>query len=157
VTVNVRIAVGTIGDPDAGTEDGPMTRVLVVHHDIDVADIEVEALRHAGYEVDQCGGPTHALTACPVMRGQPCWQVDAADVVLYDAWAAGDGAADLTADLRVLYPRLPVVLTTSGMELDWEEKDPARRTTTVVGAPTRANLAAAIEEALAKARAPVAD
>lgn len=132
-----------------------MTRVLVVHHDVDLADLEVDALRRAGYEVDQCGGPTHALSACPVMRGQPCWQVDAADVVVYDAWAAGDGGADLMADLRVLYPKLPVVLTSTGMELDWEDKDPAERTTSVAGVPTRTNLAAAIEESLAKARPPV--
>jgi DNA-binding NtrC family response regulator len=133
-----------------------MTRVLVVHHDVDLADLEVEALRHAGYEVDQCGGPTHAILSCPVMRGQPCWQVDAADVVVYDAWAAGDGAGDLMADLRVVYPDIPIVLTSSGMELDWEEQDPARRTASVAGAPTRANLAAAVEEALAKARVAVA-
>ena len=27
-----------------------MTRVLVVHHDVDVADIEVDDLRRAGYD-----------------------------------------------------------------------------------------------------------
>ena len=34
-----------------------MTRVLLVYHDVDVADIEADELRRAGYEVDRCAGP----------------------------------------------------------------------------------------------------
>ena len=34
-----------------------MTRVLVVHHDPDQADIEVDRLRREGHEVQQCAGP----------------------------------------------------------------------------------------------------
>ena len=94
-----------------------MTRVLVVHHDLDMADEEVASMRRAGYEVDQCAGPTHALHACPVMRGLPCWQVDWADVVVYDEWAAGNGGGELTEDLRILYPDKPVVLTSLGASL----------------------------------------
>jgi hypothetical protein len=120
-----------------------------------MADLEVEALRHAGYEVEQCGGPTHALTACPVMHGVPCWQVDWADVVVYDAWAAGDGAHDLTVDIRAVYPNKPIILTSSGMDLSWENEDPSGRTSVVSGPPTRANLSAAIEAALAQGQPPV--
>jgi DNA-binding NtrC family response regulator len=130
-----------------------MTRVLVVHHDVDAADLEVEALRHAGYEVQQCGGPTHALTACPVMHGAPCWQVDWADVVLYDAWAAGDGSATLTEDIRRVYPQKPVILTSSGMGLTWET-DADEWTMAIDGPPTRERLAAAVEAAMAKKHAP---
>ena len=34
-----------------------MTRVLVVNHDTDLADQEVDSLRRRGYEVKECLGP----------------------------------------------------------------------------------------------------
>jgi hypothetical protein len=40
-----------------------MTRVLVVHHDLDLADQEAESLRRFGYEVIECAGPTR--NPCP--------------------------------------------------------------------------------------------
>ena len=42
-----------------------MTRVLVVNHDIDLADQEVDSLRRRGYDVTECLGPigAHALVA----------------------------------------------------------------------------------------------
>ena len=46
-----------------------MTRVLVVHHDIDLADQEADALRRAGYDVTECMGPIGA--ACPILAGIP--------------------------------------------------------------------------------------
>ena len=127
-----------------------MARVLVVNHDLDVADLEVDALRRAGHQVDQCGGPSHARTACPVLHGLPCWQVEWADVLVYDAWAGGDGAADLTKDLHLQYPGKAIVLTSTGMELSWSETEGPDGVTTVVGAPTRASLSEAVEEALVK-------
>jgi DNA-binding NtrC family response regulator len=130
-----------------------MARILVVNHDVDLADLEVDALRRAGHEVEQCSGPTHAITGCPVMQGMPCWQVDWADVLVYDAWAAGDGSSDLTADVRVLYPDKAIVLTSSGMGLDWAQETGPNRVTTLVGAPTTAGLAKAVEDALASMRA----
>jgi DNA-binding response OmpR family regulator len=84
-----------------------MTRVLVVNHDLDVADIEADELRKAGYEVDQCQGPTWA-GACPVMRGEKCWQVERADVLLYDVWELPDGRGDLIDDLRRWHPDKPI-------------------------------------------------
>jgi hypothetical protein len=33
-----------------------MTRVLVVYHDLDLADQEAETLRRFGYDVIECGG-----------------------------------------------------------------------------------------------------
>ncbi len=130
-----------------------MARILVVNHDVDLADLEVDALRRAGHEVEQCSGPTHAISGCPVMQGLPCWQVDWAEVLVYDAWAAGDGASDLTADVRQLYPDKAIVLTSSGMALDWAQDTGPNRVTTVVGAPTTALLAAAVEDALASMKA----
>ena len=111
-----------------------MTRVLVVHHDLDMADIEVDGLRRAGYEVDQCAGPIGG-SPCPVLHGERCWQVEKADVLVYDVWASGDGAQDLIADLRDLHPNKPVVLTSPGMMLDWAESaGPAQRDAGRLGA-----------------------
>ena len=62
-----------------------MTRALVVHHDIDLADQEVESLRRFGYEVEQCSGPT--ANTCPVLNGGSCALAEASDVMIYDAWA----------------------------------------------------------------------
>lgn len=130
-----------------------MTRVLVVHHDIDVADIEVEELRRAGYEVDQCAGPTGGGN-CPVLHGEPCWQVELADVLVYDMWATGDGRPELIEDLGALHPDKPVVLTSAGsLALDWVESElnvPA----TVLGAPTRTEFVAAVEAALSTGAGP---
>ena len=72
-----------------------MTRVLVVYHDVDVADIEVDELRRAGYEVDQCAGPIGG-DPCPVASGQPCWQVEQAPPIT--------GAAP-----RVVFGRLAIL------------------------------------------------
>jgi hypothetical protein len=126
-----------------------MTRVLVVHHDIDIADVETDELRRAGYEVEQCWGPTYA--SCPVMRGTRCAIADRADVLLYDVWATGesDGGRGLIAGLRDLYPDKPVVLTAPGMELDWVETEGVHRVVPLVGPPTTALLRAAIERSLA--------
>jgi len=126
-----------------------MTRVLVVHHDIDLSDLEVDSLRRRGYEVTQCLGPAGAH--CPVLAGRTCDMADNADVLIYDAWATGepDGAQRLIEGLRDLHPDVPVILTASGIEPDWIETIGAHRVTPLVGAPTGERLASAIEAALA--------
>jgi DNA-binding NtrC family response regulator len=123
-----------------------MVRVLVVDHDIDLADLRVDTLRHAGFEVDQCAGPTHALTACPVMGGLPCWQVEWADVLVYDEWAAGVSGGELTQKLHDLYPGKAMVLTSQGTELGADQDDVH---TTVLGSRSRGALVTAVETAYA--------
>ena len=129
-----------------------MTNVLVVHHDVDMADIEVDELRRAGYTVEQCSGPTAG--PCPVLRRAPCWMCERADVLLYDVWASGDDGRALIEDLREQYPDKPVVLTTLGMEPDWVTDEGVHAVTTVAGAPTQVRLVAAVEAALASRMAP---
>lgn len=124
-----------------------MTRVLVVHHDVDIADIEADGLRRMGYEVDQCAGPAGG-GECPVMRGLPCWQVDLADVLVYDVWAAGDDGAELLEDIRRLYPDIPVVMTSGGLMLNWEQTHGEHSVTPANGPPNPSLLAAAVEAAL---------
>jgi DNA-binding NtrC family response regulator len=125
-----------------------MTRALVVHHDIDIADQEADSLRRMGYEVEQCTGP--AAYSCPVMRGEPCLAVQRADVLVYDVLSTSEsgGSQALVAGLRDLYPDIPVVLTASGIELDWVETEGPHRVVPLVGSPTAVRLDAAIREAL---------
>ena len=117
-----------------------MTRVLMVYHNIDVADIEADALRRAGYEVDRCAGPIGGAP-CPVLHGEACWQADRAGVLVYDTWESELHGEDLVASLRAVHPDTPLVLTSSR---------PASVPPTAGGvwyAPTGASLVGVIEDA----------
>ncbi len=128
-----------------------MAKVLLVHHDIDMADQETDSLRRHGYEVRQCIGPIGAH--CPVLSGRICEMAEEADVLVYDAWVTGepDGARQLIEGLREIHPNVPVVLVASGMQPDWIQTAGRYRVTPLVGAPTGERLAAAIEQAIADA------
>lgn len=123
-----------------------MARILVVHHDVDIADQEVDSLRRAGYDVVECIGPTAAGQPCPAFRDQTCSLADDADVLLYDAMASGatdDGG--LIEHLRAVYPDKPIVLTASGLGPAWAE---GAGLAVIIGAPDRARLVAAVQAAL---------
>lgn len=119
-----------------------MTRVLMVYHDADIADIEADELRHAGYEVDRCAGPIGGAP-CPVLHGDPCWQADEADVLVYDTWDSELKGEDLVAALRSIHPDTPLVLTSSRPAATAAGAD-----RDVLYAPSRASLLGAIDEAL---------
>ena len=123
-------------------------RVLLVHHDIDLADQMADSIRRHGYEVEQCSGPSAA--SCPVMRGEECPAVERADVLVYDVWSTktSDGGQALVEGLRDLHPGVPVVLTAPGIELDWVETEGVHNVTPVVGVPTGERLDQAIQQAL---------
>lgn len=129
-----------------------MTRVLVVNHELDLADQEVESLRRRGYDVIECSGPTH--NQCPIFDSRPCDLAEQVDVMVYDAWASGDadGARDLVRGLREIHPEVPIVLTVSGMSLDWIDEEPSHGVVPLYGQPTGERLTAAIDEALAAVR-----
>ena len=128
-----------------------MTRVLVVNHDIDLADLEVDSLRRRGYEVNECLGPIGA--SCPILSGHPCQLAEWADVMVYDAWATGepDGARALIEGLREHHPGVPIVLSATGIEPDWVDTEGVHSVTPLVGSPMGERLASAVEEALATA------
>jgi len=128
-----------------------MTRVLVVHHDLDLAGQEVDSLRRFGYDVTECGGPTRNV--CPVLAGHACELAERADVLVYDAWASGDaeGSRVLINNIRDIHPDTPVVLSSPGLALSWEEETGPHRVTTLVGQPTGARLHDAIQAALKQA------
>lgn len=125
-----------------------MTRVLVVNHDLDLGGQEVDSLRRFGYDVVECTGPTR--NRCPILAGKPCELAESADVLIYDAWASGDaeGARLLIENLRDIHPDTPVVLTTPGLELDWEEQSGPHAVTILTGQPTGAHLHEAIQAAI---------
>ncbi len=126
-----------------------MTRVLVVNHDIDLADNEVDSLRRRGYEVRLCQGPIGAQ--CPILGGRACELAAWADVMVYDAWATGEpeGAIELIGGLREHHPQVPVVVTASGIEPNWIELTGPLAVTPLVGAPSGDRLAMAVEAAVA--------
>lgn len=126
-----------------------MTRVLVVHHDLDLAGQEVDSLRRLGYQVTECSGPTRNV--CPVLAGHPCDLAENADVLVYDVWASGDsdGSQALIENIRDVHPDTPVVLTSPGFALSWEETTGQHGVTMLSGQPTGARLHTAIQEALA--------
>ena len=133
-----------------------MTRALVVHHDIDLADQEVASLRRLGYVVEQCSGPT--ANTCPVLNGGRCAMADRSDVLVYDAWASGDtdGSQALIAALRRVHPATPIVLTFPGVDLDGFDEEPTHGVVPLLGQPTGARLHEAIQVALAQVRQPEA-
>ena len=126
-----------------------MTRVVVVHHDLDLAGQEADSLRRFGYEVVECGGPTR--NRCPVLVGHPCDLAERADVLVYDAWASGDadGARTLIENIREVHPETPIVLTSPGLPLSWEEITGSHSVTALQGQPTGVRLDEAIRSALA--------
>jgi DNA-binding NtrC family response regulator len=133
-----------------------MTRVLVVHHDLDMAGQEADSLRRFGYEVVECGGPSR--NRCPVLAGQSCDLAERADVLVYDVWSSGDieGSRTLISNIRDVHPDTPVVLTTPGLELSWEEETGPHRVTSLTGQPTGARLHEAIQRALGQIPEPSA-
>lgn len=126
-----------------------MTRALVVHHDIDLADQEADSLRRLGYTVEQCSGPT--ANTCPILNGGRCDLADRADVLVYDAWASGDsdGSGALVAGLRRVHPSVPIVLTYPGIALSSVDDEPVHGVVPLLGQPTGARLHEAIQAALA--------
>jgi hypothetical protein len=125
-----------------------MTRVLVVHHDLDLAGQEADSLRRLGYEVTECAGPTRNV--CPVLAGRPCDLAEQADVLVYDVWASGDaeGARVLIDRIRDVHPETPVVLTSPGLALNWEEATGPHAVTALIGQPTGARIHEAIQTAI---------
>ena len=126
-----------------------MTRVLLVYHDRNAADIDGDELRRAGYEVDQCAGPVGG-TSCPVLESRPCWQVEKADVLVYDTWDTQAGHAVLIDDLLAIHPDKPLVLTSALSERELSAD--GRRSAAPVVARSRTELVGAITLALRQPR-----
>ena len=125
-----------------------MTRILVVQRDPAVADQMAAGLRAAGYEIEGCGGPQQE--SCPVVGDMPCPLVDRADVLVYDAWVAGDAAGGqrLVSALREVYADLPVVLTSVVESGGWAQREGPHRVIPLGSRPSDTELLEAVEVAL---------
>ena len=125
-----------------------MTRILVVQRDPVVADQMAASLRTAGYQTESCGGP--GQEPCPIVGDMPCPLVDRADVLVYDAWVAGDaaGGQQLVSALREVYADLPVVLTSADESGGWAEREGPHRVIPLGSRPSDTELLEAIEVAL---------
>ncbi len=127
-----------------------MIRAVVVSWDAWLAARQADALRGAGYAVEVCGGPQQE--PCPVLGSMPCPLVDRADVLVYDAWAAGGSEAGrrLVSEVRETYPDLPVVLMSVDPRLDWVTTEGPDRVTPLAADASASDRLAAVEAALAE-------
>jgi hypothetical protein len=121
-----------------------MTRVLVVHHDIDLSDQEVDSLRRRGYDARQCLGPIG--TSCPILSGLECSLAIDADVLVYDAFVTGEpeGARALIEGMREMHPEVPIVPWRRGWSRRGWRRPASTRSRRSSGRPTGERLAEAI-------------
>jgi hypothetical protein len=59
-----------------------------------------------------------------------------------------EGSRTLITNIRDVHPDTPVILTTPGLELSWEEDAGRHRVTSLIGQPTGARLHESIQQAL---------
>jgi hypothetical protein len=135
--------------------DDPVTRVLVVHHDSEIADQEVDSLRRVGYALQQCAGPPYG--PCPVLDGRPCPAIAEADVLVLDAGTGcyAESGPNLIELLREHYPDLPIVLTSADADPYWLELADKHAIVLIEDAPTGPRLRAAVSQAIDSVRVPV--
>jgi len=114
-----------------------------------MADQECDWLRQAGFSVEQCAGPQHG--PCPILYGKPCPAVESADVLVYDVWSSGDSESErnLIEQMREQHPETPIVLTSPGMEFEWERTTGVHAVVPLDGAPSAPSLIEAVQRALA--------
>lgn len=86
-------------------------RVLIEHPDDHVRGILESALRDHGYQVSVCPGPPvgDSTPRCPVLLGQSCAAVDAADVIVTGLDEHDAQHRDIIATIQANRPALPIV------------------------------------------------
>ena len=127
-----------------------MVKAVVVNREFPKAEQHAAALRAAGYTVELCGGPDH--DDCPVLVGLPCRLADARRRAGLRRAGVSDGARlsrQLVADVREIYPDLPIVLTSVDVSLTWVETEGPQRVFPLAGDPSPDELRHAVEAALA--------
>jgi hypothetical protein len=120
---------------------GPPWQLLVESPDPLLAISNFDAFRDAGFQVMVCGGPGVDAHECPVVRGEPCPLMAAADVVLFDL----DGEpprrsemltasrSEVLAAMRANRPELPIVVMSAAAPPDAATDCPTIRPITSVG------------------------
>jgi DNA-binding NtrC family response regulator len=86
-------------------------RVVIESANRDAAIAQLAALEGAGYSVTHCGGPDAIRgRVCPLVTGEPCPWVDAADVVVHDLDLDRPEHREILRTLRRTHPDTPIVL-----------------------------------------------
>lgn len=85
---------------------GHRPRLLIEDDRPALAISDFSLFHDAGFDVAFCSGPGDDPHACPVISGQACPLLQAADVVLHGL----DPALGITAAIRRRCPQLPVVI-----------------------------------------------
>jgi hypothetical protein len=97
---------------------GPPWQLLVESPDPLLAISNFDAFRDAGFEVMVCGGPGVDPGECPVVRGEECPLMAAADIVLFDLDGEPPRRSEMLttsrskvlAAMRANRPELPIVV-----------------------------------------------
>jgi hypothetical protein len=85
---------------------GRRPRVLIEDNHTALALSDFSLLEQAGFDVAYCSGPGDDLASCPLLRGQRCPLVAAADAVLHDL----DPALGIAAAICRERPGMPVIV-----------------------------------------------
>lgn len=88
-------------------------RVLIETGDPLAEISDFTAFREAGLEVALCSGPTHEPRECPLVRGDACSLVDAADAVFVLLDTHESRGRSVLQALVASHPQTPVVLACS--------------------------------------------
>jgi len=87
-----------------------MARILVVDDNADLREVLRRALERAGHQV---------VLAIDGARGARAWRESGADLALVDIHMPDMDGIELLVQLRVLAPRLPVVMMSGGDQTQW--------------------------------------
>jgi hypothetical protein len=103
-----------LGEPRFAEPPSGRVRVLFEHVDGGERWAAHELLTEAGYEVVTCGGPeAPGEHDCPVLQGEGCAAVCAADVIvtgLSSRWRTGP---EILASVRAMHPETPIIVEAS--------------------------------------------
>jgi hypothetical protein len=119
----------------------PPWQLLVESPEPGLAISNFDAFRDAGFEVMVCGGPGLDARECPVVRGEPCPLMAAADVVLFDldrdpprrSEVLAASRSQVLAAIRASRPGLPVVVMSAAPAAETAQGCATIRPTTSVG------------------------
>ena len=142
--------VGTRGatiEPPAWTGPAGAKRVLVEEDDTELRHAMAEALRRAGYQTAECGGPGHHEGDCPLVTGAGCEAVDGADAVLQVLVTSDEPMHEVRAALTGHDPDLPVVVFAPKPAVD-RRPDLVEGILVNSGPLTRHGVVAAVTEAI---------
>lgn len=128
----------------AGTESP--AHVVIENRDDGAAAAQAAALESAGFVTSRCTGPDHDERNCPVLSGDPCDLIEAADVVLHDLDLDHPVDREILAGLQRERPGLPIVIETA-TTVARQDRGELRRCI-VVTPYSMEHLAAAVAEAL---------